>query len=174
MKLKIFIKENWLAVLISLAFVAFLLNEPAETVKAFVTGMQTFASVSAILFSVFVFIGLFNVWVREDQIVKHLGEKAGAKGLFLGAALGTIIHGPLASVFPLMRSLLDKGATLAVVVAVFSAYAIKIPMIPLELKLLGFKFTIIHNLLIFITAPLIGVIMEKLVAPRKDNAARKT
>ena len=52
------------------------------------------------------------------------------------------------------------------VVAVVSAYAIKLPMMPLEIALLGLRFTIVHNALLLITAPMLGIIMERLLRDR--------
>lgn len=167
MKLKSFLKENWLVAVIAIAFVYFLIQDPPRTGKAVAVGMRTFAGVAAIIFAVFIFVGLFNVWVKEEQIIRHMGEGSGIKGIFFGAALGTVFHGPLVGFFPLLKSLLNKGARPTVAITAVSTFAIKIPMIPLEIKFLGARFTIIHNLLILATAPIIGLIMEKVLASKE-------
>ncbi len=164
LKIKTFLKDNWLAVATAALFVGFLFREPLRTGKAFLVGMKLFTSVLVIILTVFVFIGLFTVWVREEQIIRHFGTATGAKGLFLAALLGTLFHGPLPGILPILKSMREKGARLAVVVTVVSAFAIKLPMIPLEIQFLGIKFTVLHNLLILVTAPLVGLLMERLLS----------
>lgn len=120
------------------------------------------ASVAAVatLLTVFVFVGLFQVWINDEFIMKHLGDESGIKGLALGAGLGTILHGPLIGVFPLLQALLAKGAKLGVVVAIVSTWAIKLPMIPLEIKLFGWKFALLRNGLLFVSAFVMAPLME--------------
>lgn len=166
MKLRSWLKQNWLVLVVFGAFAIATVLEPARAGKALAIGLQTFIGVGAILFAVFVFMGMFSVWVSEDQVARHLGKESGVKGLIYGAALGTIYHGPQVSVFPFLKTMLDKGARLSVVVAVVSAYAIKLPMMPLEIALLGLRFTIVHNALLLITAPMLGIIMERLLRDR--------
>jgi uncharacterized membrane protein YraQ (UPF0718 family) len=169
MKLRSWLKQNWLVMVVFGVLAVAIAIEPARAGKSVVIGLQTFISVGAILFTVFVFMGMFSVWVSENQVARHLGKESGAKGLIYGAALGTIYHGPQVSVFPFLRTMLNKGARLSVVVAVVSAYAIKLPMMPLEIALLGLKFTVVHNLLLLVTAPLLGIVMERLLRGRARN-----
>jgi uncharacterized membrane protein YraQ (UPF0718 family) len=157
------IKQNWLVliVLIILAYVAVI--SPARAWRSTIIGVQTFVSIGAILLTVFVFMGMFSVWVSKERVSQHLGRESGWKGLAYGTLLGVIYHGPQVSIFPFLETMLDKGAKLSVVVAVVSAFAIKLPMIPLEIALIGLKFTVVHNLLLLITAPILGIVMAKLL-----------
>jgi uncharacterized membrane protein YraQ (UPF0718 family) len=161
MSVKKWLMNNWLVAIIAIVFAVLLVKDSAGAGKALVLGGQTFLSVAAILLTVFLFLGLFSVWVKEESIVKHFGEDSGWKGLFYGTLLGTIFHGPQVSIFPFLKSLKEKGARTGVLVAVASAFAIKIPMLPLELAMMGLKFTLIHNTVLFITAPILAIIMER-------------
>ena len=102
MKLRSWLKQNWLVLVVFGAFAIATVLEPARAGKALAIGLQTFIGVGAILFAVFVFMGMFSVWVSEDQVARHLGKESGVKGLIYGAALGTIYHGPQVSVFPFL------------------------------------------------------------------------
>lgn len=133
---------------------------PQNGLAALEISSLTLLRVILIIFSVFVFVGLFQVWIREDVIVKHLGHESGFKGLALGALAGTALNGPLFAIFPLLKSLLKKGAKLGVITVIFSTYAIKVPMLPLEIGFLGWKFTIVHNLLMFLAAFIMAPLME--------------
>ena len=156
-------KKNWLLWVAIAAYALLAAVRLTEAKTAAIIGATTFASVAVTLVTVFIFVGLFQVWVREEFILKHLGERSGFRGLFLGALLGTAIHGPLVGVFPLLKTLLNKGARLGVVIAIVSTWAIKVPMIPLELRFFGWKFTLVRQLLLFASAFVMAPIMERLI-----------
>jgi uncharacterized membrane protein YraQ (UPF0718 family) len=152
-----------LALIIAAGFIFVLVWQPARALNALDAGMRSLLSVTVIIISVFTLIGLFTVWVREEHIEKYFGAASGARGFFLGALLGTVFHGPILSFFPVLRSMVDKRARTAIVVTAVSAFSIKLPMIPLEWSYFGPRFTILHNLLLLATAPIIGIIMERLL-----------
>ena len=153
-------KQNWLVWVVAAAYVVMAATGPAEAARAASLSVQTFVDLIATLLTVFVFVGLFQVWVNDEFIMKHLGEESGIKGLALGAGLGTVLHGPLIGVFPLLQALLAKGAKLGVVVAIVSTWAIKLPMIPLEIRLFGWKFALLRNCLLFASAFIMAPLME--------------
>jgi len=153
-------KQNWLVWVVAAAYIVMALTRPAEAARAASLGVQTFVALIATLLTVFVFVGLFQVWINDEFIMKHLGEQSGIKGLALGAGLGTVLHGPLIGVFPLLQALLAKGAKLGVVVAIVSTWAIKLPMIPLEIRLFGWKFALLRNGLLFVSAFVMAPMME--------------
>lgn len=160
------LKENWIVGLVGAVYAVSAALSVAKTGHAVIVGARTFVELLPTLITVFVFVGLFQVWVSDEFVIKHLGEGSGARGLALGAALGTVIHGPLVGVFPLLKSLLAKGARIGVVVAVVSTWAIKLPMIPLEIRLFGWKFAALREGLLFASAFIMAPIMELAVGRR--------
>lgn len=171
MKIGAWLKQNWLVVIVLAALLFVAVTAPHEAWKAVVIGARSFFGISAILLTVFVFMGMFSVWVSEERVSRHLGHESGWKGLMYGTLLGVIYHGPQVSIFPFLKTMEDKGAKLSVLVAVVSAFAIKLPMIPLEFALLGWKFTVIHNLLLLATAPLLGILMAWIVGRGSSSDA---
>jgi uncharacterized protein len=153
-------KRNWLVWAVTAAYIAMLIVRPADAARSGVLAVQTFLELIVTLVAVFAFVGLFQVWIDDDFIVRHLGDRSGVKGLTLGAGLGTVIHGPLIGVFPLLRTLLAKGAKVGVVVAIVSTWAIKLPMLPLEIRLFGWKFALLRNGLLFASAFVMAPLME--------------
>jgi uncharacterized membrane protein YraQ (UPF0718 family) len=153
-------KQNWLLWVVAVVYVVMAATRPAAAGRAAVLGVQTFAELIVTLLTVFLFVGLFQVWVNDEFIVKHLGEESGLMGLVLGAGFGTVLHGPLIGVFPLLRTLLSKGAKIGVVVAIVSTWAIKLPMLPLEIRLFGWKFALLRNGLLFVSAFVMAPLME--------------
>jgi uncharacterized membrane protein YraQ (UPF0718 family) len=163
-------KQNWLVWVVAAAYLVMALTRPVDAARAASLSVQTFVDLIATLLTVFVFVGLFQVWINDEFIMQHLGEQSGVKGLALGAGIGTILHGPLIGVFPLLQALLAKGAKLGVVVAIVSTWAIKLPMIPLEIRLFGWKFALLRNGLLFASAFVMAPLMEWVVG--KDWAER--
>jgi uncharacterized membrane protein YraQ (UPF0718 family) len=155
-----FISKNALLAAVVAIYLAVLFVAPKKGLDALRVSVQSFLGVALIIMAVFVLIGLFNVWVKTESVVRHLGRESGIRGLALGALLGTALNGPLFSVFPLIRSLLNKGAKVGVVAVIFATYAIKVPMLPLEIAFLGLKFTVVHNVLMFLSAFLMAPLME--------------
>lgn len=153
-------KRNWLVWAVALAYMAVAATRPTAAAQGGLLGLRTLGELAATLVTVFVLVGLFQVWVSDEFIIKHLGDSSGFKGLALGAGLGTVIHGPLVGVFPLLEALLAKGARVGVVVAIVSTWAIKLPMIPLELRLFGWKFTLLREGLLFASAFVMAPLME--------------
>jgi len=162
-KLASWSKKNWLVWAMAAAYAAMAVANRADAARAGALGLQSFVELIATLVSVFVFVGLFQVWIDDKFILKHMGEDSGIKGLALGAGIGTVIHGPLIGVFPLLKALLYKGAKVGVVVAIVSTWAIKLPMLPLEIRLFGWKFTLLRNGLLFASAFIMAPLMERAI-----------
>ncbi len=163
-------KVNWLLYVVVIAYVVLALFHPPEALDAAARGVTTFASLLATLIGVFVLIGLVRIWVTDAFIIRHLGEGSGWRGLVIGASLGTVMIGPLVGVFPLYESLLVKGARPGVIVAMVSTWAIKLAMIPLELSIFGWQFTLVRNGLLFCFAFVMAALMELVLG--KDWGAR--
>jgi uncharacterized membrane protein YraQ (UPF0718 family) len=166
-------KANWLVWAVIATYLAVAVTRPSSAGKGALLGLQTFGELAVTLVTVFVIVGLFQVWVSDEFVMKHLGESSGFKGLALGAGLGTIIHGPLVGVFPLIKALLAKGARTGVVVAIVSTWAIKLPMIPLELRLFGWKFTLLREGLLFVSAFIMAPLMELILGKNWDDRFRR-
>lgn len=158
--LKKWLAQNWLVVPVAVAYAWVGVANPQMAVRALRLGAQTFMDTLPTLVAVFILVGLLAVWVEQRFIVRHLGEGSGLKGLMIGAGLGTLLHGPLVSVFPLLEGLLKKGARPAVAIAIVSTWAIKLPMIPLELQLFGWKFTLVREGLLFASAFVLAPVIE--------------
>ena len=114
----------------------------------------------------FILIGLFEVWVKQETIVKHFGERSGLWGHLLAIVLAGTTVGGIHVAFPVSYSLFSKGAKLSVIFTYLGASAIcRIPMTIFEASFLGIKFTIIRYAislpLIVIASALLGNYLTK-------------
>lgn len=114
----------------------------------------------------FILIGLFEVWVKNETIQKHLGAASGFKGYVWAVLLSGTTVGGLYVAFPVAYSLYNKGARLSVIFSYLGASALcRVPMTIFEASFLGLKFSIIRLLvslpLVIVTSMLLGSYLTK-------------
>lgn len=119
-----------------------------------------------ILPAIFILIGFFDVWVKKETIVKHLGKDGGAKSFIWVFILAGPMAGGLLPAFPIAYSLYQKGARLTVILTFLGAVGIgRIPMILFESTFLGWKFSLIRIIasipLVILSGITMGRILEK-------------
>ncbi len=135
-----------------------------KTKKAIVIAWKSFIRILPRALIVIIFIGLLLGFVPKEEISKFIGEQAGFQGVLLTASLGAVMHIPSILAFPLAGSLLEGGASItAVAVFITTLTMIGIATIPLEIKELGVKLTLLRNGMSFIIAIIIGVLMGVLL-----------
>lgn len=137
---------------------------PVTGKRIFQVSREYFIELLVILPAVMVILGLINVWISKDVVMKHLGEESGLRGAFLSILLGSFPTGPLYIAFPIVAALRRKGASLANIVILLSAWAcIKIPQELIELQFLGFKFMVTRLLLTVVFVVLMGWTVELII-----------
>lgn len=153
-------KNELLFVLAVVLYVWAFAASPEKAVRALGVGLQTFLGVLPIIAAVFAAIGLFNVWVDKKRVAAALGKGGGVKAMVMASLAGTILVGPVYVIFPLMKTVRDHGARWAVIGAVLAAWAVKVPMIPMEIGMLGWRFSVSRIVLVALAAIPIGYLLE--------------
>ncbi len=109
-------------------------------------------------------------WLSKDVIVKYLGRKSGIKGILISFLVGSISAGPIYAAFPVCSVLYKKGAKLSNIAIILSSWAvIKLPMLFVESKFLGLKFTLIRYFLTIPAILIIAFVMEKTIGGKKNK-----
>ncbi len=120
----------------------------------------TFFDVLDIIVAVSVFIGLFQVWVKPAAIVKWLGRGSGARGFILVCTFPIFMGGSLFTIFPLLKTLREKGARVGALASFITAWGGKAPLLPLETQFLGWPFAILRLSLVVVFAFIMGILMD--------------
>jgi len=108
----------------------------------------------------FILIGLFEVWIKKETVIKHLGENSGMKGYLWVLILAGFSVGGLYVAFPLAETLYNKEASLKVIFAYLGfAGIIRIPMTIFEISFMGLSFTIARLMVTIPLFLLIGILM---------------
>jgi uncharacterized membrane protein YraQ (UPF0718 family) len=133
-----------------------------------VTG--TLASLKEMLFvlpPIFIILGLLDVWVPREKMVKFLGEGSGIRGVLIAFVLGSAAAGPLYGAFPVSQVLLKKGASMRNVLVLLGAWSTtKIPMLMFEYANLGARFTFTRLAMDLVGIAGIAWLMDRLLGTR--------
>lgn len=162
----VLLRTQWLLVCVIALYGWAFGVDSGRALQALQISLATLASVLLLIAAVFGLVGLLQVWISRDLIVRLLGREGGIRGLLLAALCGTLLIGPAYIIFPLLMSIHKQGARWAVVTIVLSAYAVKLQMIPIEIEFLGWPFSLGRALLTIALAIPTGLLVEALMERR--------
>ncbi|MCK9548358.1 MAG: permease [Sphaerochaeta sp.] len=134
--------KSYLLFLVSATLIAllFFIDRPTGS-RAATTVLSSFKEMLLILPPVFILLGLLDIWVPRETMVRFMGEGSGLTGGVLAFILGSAAAGPLYVVFPIAAAFMRKGATFTNILILIGAWSTtKIPMILFELSSLGLRF----------------------------------
>ena len=120
----------------------------------------TLFDVLDIIVAVSIFIGLFQVWVKPATIVKWLGKGSGVRGFILVCTFSIFMGGSLFTIFPLLKTLREKGARPGALASFITAWGGKAPLLPLETQFLGWPFALLRLSLVVLFAFIMGILMD--------------
>lgn len=167
------IKEFKWAVGLIAAILAFYIFNQELGVKAAEMSWANIYQMLTLVPPIFILVGLLDVWVPKETMVKYMGQESGLKGLIIAFIIGTASAGPLYGAFPIAALLLKKGARLAYVIFFLGIWSsTKLPIVMFEIASLGLKFTVLHIGLSVPAFILISFLIEKLVSEQSLNEVR--
>ncbi|MDN5352464.1 MAG: hypothetical protein PWQ12_1384 [Clostridiales bacterium] len=116
---------------------------------------------------VLVLVGLLDVWVPKEVMMKYMGNGSGFRGIFFSLLLGFVAAGPLYISFPVATLLIKKGAALRYVVFFIGVWTTaKLPVFIYELTSFGYEFTAIHIIFGLTFYYFVGMAFEKIFAEK--------
>jgi uncharacterized membrane protein YraQ (UPF0718 family) len=128
--------------------------------KALVVAARAFVGMSPMVLAIIILIGLLLGFVPPERISSLLGGESGIGGVLLATGLGAIMFVPALISFPLASSLLLEGASVSSVAAfITSLTMIGTVTLPIEIRELGWRFTLLRNGLGLIAAVGIALAM---------------
>ncbi len=136
--------RRYTVVLVAMAvFVVFLVLLPVYQGQALeILSFQT-KTLLLVIPPIFVLLGLLDVWVPRERMIRLMGEGSGVKGVMLAFLLGSFAAGPLYGAFPVAAVLMKKGASFTNILIFIGAWSTtKIPMLLFENSALGTRFTL--------------------------------
>ena len=90
---------------------------------------------------IFILLGLLDVWIEKDAMVRLMGDKSGILGIFLAFLAGSCAAGPVYGAFPIAAVLMKKGVKFTNILIFIGTWSCaKIGMVLFEIASLGAKF----------------------------------
>ena len=177
-------KKNKLLLLIK-RYRAFLLLFAVNTVLLFAvpeTGKGAFSlagknllEMASVLPPIFVLLGLLDVWVERETMMRYMGEGSGLRGALFAFLLGAAAAGPLYAAFPVAAMLLKKGAKLTNVFLFVGTWSTtKIPMLLFEASSLGVSYMLLRFACNLVGIVLIAVLLERSLSDTDRKAVYET
>ncbi len=118
--------------------------------------------VPLLIFS-FIIAGIIPLLVPKEAISRWVGVESGWRGILIGTVVGGLLPGGPYVCLPMMAGLLRIGASVGTMVAMlFGWELLAFTRLPLEVGILGWKFTLIRFACGFFFPPIAGLIANKL------------
>ncbi|MEA4816166.1 MAG: permease [Lachnospiraceae bacterium] len=137
---KILKKYRMFIITVSALGVLTLVNFPLGS-KALVISAFQFRQMLFIIPPIFILLGLMDVWVPKETMVKYMGEGSGIKGMLLAFLIGSAAAGPLYGAFPVASVFMKKGVKFSNIMIFIGAWSTtKVPMFLFEVSAFGAKF----------------------------------
>ena len=158
-------KYRW-ALVFLFALVGLFLYSPEKGIGALSISLKNARTIVYILPPVLILIGLLDVWIPREIIIRHMGQDSGIKGLLFAFLLGSISAGPPIVAFPIAAMLAKKGARYANILFFMGVWtSAKIPVLILEATYLSIRFTVIHVVTSLVFALWGGYAIERFAGP---------
>ena len=136
-------------------------------IRALEISAYSFKEMFFILPPIFILLGLLDIWVPRETMVKYMGEGSGLKGILLAFFIGSAAAGPLYGAFPVAAVFMKKGVKFSNILIFIGAWSTtKIPMFLFEVASMGRVFAITRLL---INIPGIIIIAKVLAALMKED-----
>jgi uncharacterized membrane protein YraQ (UPF0718 family) len=120
----------------------------------------------------FTLAGFLTLLVPQEIIAKWLGEGSGFKGILVGSAAGVLTPGGPFTHFPILGSLLLKGATIGPICAYIAAWALLgvHRILIWEAPILGWKFVLVRVASCLLVPPVVGLAAQLIAAAVRFRA----
>jgi len=118
--------------------------------------------ITPLLILAFIIAGMVQVLIPHEIISRWVGMESGFRGILIGSAIGGILPGGPFVSMPIVAGLLRTGASIGTMVALLTAWSLlAFTRLPLEVGLLGWKFTFIRLACVFFFPPVAGFIANR-------------
>ena len=115
--------------------------------------------IAPLLLFAFIIAGMMNALIPRHFISQWIGSESGFRGILVGSLAGAMTPGGPFVSFPLAAGFLKAGAGVGTMVAFITGWSLwAFTRFPLEVGILGWRFTLIRFLCTLIFPPLSGLI----------------
>ncbi len=157
--------------ILAAANLVLLVISPAIGWKALGLTGQNALEMLSVIPPIFILLGLLDVWVDREIMIRLMGEKSGLTGAAIAFFLGSAAAGPLYAAFPVAGVLLKKGSKFSNVLIFIGAWSTtKIPMLLFETTAMGWKFMLTRFMINLPGIAFIAFATEKMLKDKEKES----
>lgn len=120
-------------------------------------------SILPLLIFAFIIAGMIQVLLPHELLSKWIGKESGMRGIFIGTVAGGFCPGGPYVSLPLAAGFLRSGAGIGTMVAFLTSWSLwGVGRLPMEVGILGWKFTLIRLACTLFFPPIAGLIAKTL------------
>lgn len=132
-----------------------------------ITGLKAALSMTIeilpLLIFAFIVAGMMQTLIPNEIISKWIGEGSGLRGIFIGTVAGGIMPGGPYVSLPVAGGFLRTGASIGTMVAFLTGWSLwAIARLPMDIGILGWKFTLVRLACTFFFPPIAGLLANAL------------
>ena len=125
------------------------------------SAMSMTVEILPLLVFVFIVAGMVQVLLPNELISKWVGVESGMRGILIGTVAGGLTPGGPFVSLPIVAGLLRSGASAGTMVAFLTGWSLwAVSRLPMEVGILGWKFTLIRIASTFFFPPIAGLIAQ--------------
>jgi len=133
---------------------------------SYLTGLRTGAmlllQLIPLLLFAFILAGTLPLLVPSELIAKWIGAQSGLRGILIGTLIGGLLPGGPAVSLPVLAGFLRLGAGVGTLIAMVTGWSLlAFTRLPMEIGIMGWKFTAIRLCCTFFFAPIAGLIAQR-------------
>jgi len=150
-----------------LLFVGYYRGE-GQHISGIKSALNMTVEILPILVFSFIVAGMVQVLLPRELLSKWVGAESGMRGVLIGSVAGGLAPGGPYVSLPLAAGLLRSGAGVGTMVAFLTGWSLwAVSRLPMEVGILGWKFTLIRLASTFIFPPIAGLIAQTFFAGGK-------
>ena len=133
-----------------------------EHILGLKSGGSMFIQIIPLLIFAMIIAGMVQVLIPQEMISKWVGAESGLRGLLIGTVMGGFTPGGPFVSMPVAAGLLRTGAGIGTMVAFMTTWSLlAVARLPLEIGVMGWKFTLIRLACTFFFPPIAGFIASR-------------
>ena len=115
-----------------------------------------------LLIFAFIVAGMAQVLIPRELMSRWVGAESGIKGLLIGTVAGGLAPGGPYVSLPIVAGLLRAGASVGTMVAFLTGWSLlAINRLPMEIGIVGWRFTLVRFVTTFFFPPIAGFIAQR-------------
>ena len=134
-----------------------------EHVLGLKSAMSMTVQILPLVIFAFIVAGMVQVLIPHEFLSKWIGKGSGIRGILIGTVAGSLVTGGPYVSLPIAAGLLRSGASVGTTVAFLTGWSLwAFGRLPIEVGIMGWKFTLIRMLSTFFFPPIAGLIANRL------------